>query len=123
MEPPSQQRPLTPGPAHPSTFFSRAFYRGPTGFREPGNPKDIPDNATSPLLQGQDPLDLNKAQLHALKQIFQNFGLTLSQALTANSRNHSQGDTMVKVNNPKKFTGDNPTTLRNFLSQCKMVFH
>jgi len=67
MEPPSEQRPLTPGPAHPSTLFNRGFYRGPTGFREPVNPEEIPDNATSPRLQGQDHLDLNEAQSHALK--------------------------------------------------------
>ena len=67
MEPPSEQRPPTPGPAHLSTFFNRAFYRGPTGFREPVNPEEIPNHATSPRLQGQDPLDLNEAQSHALK--------------------------------------------------------
>src|SRR5882672_682066 len=121
-EPPSEQRPPTPGPAHLSTFFNRGFYRGPTGFREPANPEEIPNNATSPHLQGQDPLDLKKAQLHALERIFQNFGLTLSQALTANSRNHPHSDTTVKVNNPDEFTGDDLTMLRNFLGQCKMVF-
>src|SRR5882672_1095597 len=43
-EPLSEQQPPTPGPAHPSNFFNRAFYRGPTGFREPVNPKKIPDD-------------------------------------------------------------------------------
>src|SRR5882672_8160764 len=121
-EPPSQQRPPTPGPVHPSTFFSRAFHRGPTGFRELGSPDNHSNDATPPL-QGQEPLDLNEAQSHALKRIFQNFGLTLSQALAANSRNHTQGGTTVKINNPDKFMGDNPTMLRNFLGQCEMVFH
>src|SRR5882672_957624 len=121
MEPLSQQRLPTLGPVHPSTFFSRAFHRGPTGFREPGSPDNHSEDATSPL-QGQEPLDLNEAQSHALEQIFQNFGLTLSQALTANSRNHSQGRTTVKINNPDEFMGDDPTMLRNFLGQCKMVF-
>src|SRR5882672_2428560 len=51
-EPLSQQRPPTPGPVHPLTCFSRAFHRGPTGFREPGSPENIPDDATSPPLQG-----------------------------------------------------------------------
>ena len=67
MEALSEQRPPTPGPAHPSTFLNRGFYRGPTGFREPVNPEEIPDDATSPCLQGQDPLDLNEAQSHALE--------------------------------------------------------
>src|SRR5882672_8756096 len=58
-----------------------------------------------------------------LERIFQNFGLTLSQALTANSRNQLHSDTTVKVNNPDEFTGDDLTTLRNFLGQCEMVFH
>src|SRR5882672_5731878 len=117
----SQQRPLTPGPVHPSTFFSRAFHRGPTGFREPGSPDNHSNDATSPF-QGQDPLGLNEAQSHALERIFQNFGLTLGQALAASSRNNSQGGTTVKINNPDEFTGDDPTTLRNFLGQCEMVF-
>src|SRR5882672_313054 len=121
-DPPSQQRPPTPVLGQPSTFFSMAFHRGPTGFREPGSPDNHSDNAMSPL-QGQDPLGLNKAQSHALEQIFQNFGLTLSQALAASSRNNSQGGTTVKINNPDEFTGDDPTMLRNFLGQCKMVFH
>src|SRR5882672_7577492 len=51
-EPPSEQRPPTPGPAHPSTFFHRAFYRRPTCFREPVNHEEIPDDVTSPHLQG-----------------------------------------------------------------------
>src|SRR5882672_11450875 len=72
-DPLSEQRPPTPGPVHPSTFFNRGFYRGPTGFREPVNPEEIPDDVTSPQLQGQDSLDINEAQSHALKQIFQNF--------------------------------------------------
>jgi len=73
-------------------------------------------------LQDQDPLGLNEAQSHALERIFQNFGLTLGQALAANSRNNSQSGTTVKINNPDEFTGDDPTTLRNFLGQCEMVF-
>src|SRR5467141_668840 len=121
-DPLSQQRPPTPVPGQPSTFFSMAFHRGPTGFREPGSPNNHSDNATS-LLQDQDPLGLNEAQSHALEQIFQNFGLTLGQALAASSRNNSQGGMMVKINNPDEFTGDDPTTLRNFLGQCEMVFH
>src|SRR5882672_2153176 len=119
--PPSQQRPPTPEPGQPSTFFSTAFHRGPTGFREPGSPNNHSDNATSPLL-GQDPLSLNEAQSHALERIFENFRLTLGQALAANSRNNSQSGTTVKINNPDEFTGDDPTTLRNFLGQCEMVF-
>src|SRR5882672_6133124 len=110
MEPPSQQRPPTPGPVHPLTFFSRAFHRGPTGFREPGSPDNHSEDATSPL-QGQEPLDLNKAQSHALEQIFQNFGLTLSQALAANSRNNSQGGKLQS----RSIT---PTSFRGTIRQC-----
>ena len=67
MEAPRKQRPPTRGACSSINLFNRAFYRGPTGFREPVNPEEIPDNVTSPRLQGQDPLDLNEAQSHALK--------------------------------------------------------
>src|SRR6266850_3381842 len=46
-DPPSQQRPPTPVPGQLSTFFSMAFHRGPTGFREPGSPDNNSDNAMS----------------------------------------------------------------------------